>query len=493
MSWQASSRNCFPGDEAVRPIIEEIGSKIPPHLLFKNIKDLKCSFLLDSATDHRSLGRFSIFSCEPFLIFRAKGDSIALEWEDGRRDSFRSNPFLALKDLIKRYSISNKFRDELPFISGCVGYFSYDMKGFIERLPDRARDDMDIEDAILGFYDAAIIYDKVKEKYFVTSTGLPYPTGGRNEKRKRERLKELKERIFAGSPIEEERGAILRPIALRSNFSPDSYIRAIEKAKEYIKKGDIYQVNLSQRFETEPSMEPFELYLRLREFSPAPFASYLNFGSLKILSSSPERFLLKRGSYIETRPIKGTRPRGEDILSDALLEKELVESRKDHAEHVMIVDLERNDLGRICKYGTVRPSEFIVLERYSTVFHLVSTVAGTLKTDVDPIDCLLATFPGGSITGAPKIRAMEIIDELEPVRRSIYTGAIGYISFDGDMDTSIVIRTFILKDGKAYFSVGGGIVADSDPEDEYCETLDKAKGLMRALQSDTKMREKVCV
>jgi para-aminobenzoate synthetase component 1 len=233
--------------------------------------------------------------------------------------------------------------------------------------------------------------------------------------------------------------------------------------------------------------------MRLRHFSPAPFSAYLGFGDLAIVSSSPERFLLKDGSYIETRPIKGTRPRGSDSFEDAMLEKELKESAKDRAEHIMIVDLERNDLGRICEYGTVRPRELFVLERYSTVFHLVSTVCGRLKEGVDPVDCLLATFPGGSITGAPKIRSMEIIEELEPVKRSVYTGALGYISFDGDMDTSIVIRTFVAKGGKAYFQVGGGIVADSDPEKEYDETLVKAKGMMQALGVEKADRELVWV
>jgi para-aminobenzoate synthetase component 1 len=268
---------------------------------------------------------------------------------------------------------------------------------------------------------------------------------------------------------------------LKSNFSKSDYIKTIEKAKRYIRKGDIYQVNISQRFETEIDSSPENLYLRLRSVSPAPFASYLGFGDISVMSSSPERFLLKRGGYIETRPIKGTRPRGTSAASDLLLEHELKKSVKDNAEHIMIVDLERNDLGRICDYGTVLPSESAVVEKYSNVSHLVSTVKGKLRREVDPIDCFLAAFPGGSITGAPKVRSMEIIEELENVKRSIYTGAIGYISFDGNMDTSIAIRTLVAKNNKAYFSVGGGIVADSDPESEYQETLDKAAGIFQAL------------
>jgi para-aminobenzoate synthetase component 1 len=268
---------------------------------------------------------------------------------------------------------------------------------------------------------------------------------------------------------------------VKSNFSRAAYMSAVRKAKKYIRKGDIYQVNLSQRFESPLDTDPYGLYLCLRDFSPAPFSSYLNFGGYAVISSSPERFLMKNGSYIETRPIKGTAARSSDRLMDEFNANELVKSYKDRAEHIMIVDLERNDLGRICEYGSVRPTEFVALEKYSNVFHLVSTVSGRLRKGIDPIDCITATFPGGSITGAPKIRSMEIIEELEPVKRGLYTGAIGYISFDGNMDTSIAIRTMVVKGKKLYFHAGGGIVADSDPAAEYDETIDKARGMLRSL------------
>ena len=228
-------------------------------------------------------------------------------------------------------------------------------------------------------------------------------------------------------------------------------------------------------------LPPYELYRRLRRINPAPFASYLNFDDVTVVSASPERFLRIRGDLVETRPIKGTRPRGKDPATDAAMAKELVNSVKDQAEHVMIVDLERNDLGRVCSYGTVRVSELAALEKYATVFHLTSTVEGRLRPGKDVIDLLKATFPGGSITGAPKVRAMEIIDELEPTRRSVYTGSIGYLGFDGSTDLDIVIRTILVKEGRAYFQVGGAVVYDSDPEGEYDETLDKAKALMHAL------------
>jgi para-aminobenzoate synthetase component 1 len=274
---------------------------------------------------------------------------------------------------------------------------------------------------------------------------------------------------------------------LKSNFSHEEYIKAVAAAREYICAGDIFQVNLSQRFEADLNIAPYELYQRLRRINPAPFASYLNFDGVSVVSASPERFLKIRGDRVETRPIKGTRPRGKSAVEDKALAQELLSSAKDRAENVMIVDLERNDLGRVCRYGTVKVTELAILETYPTVFHLTSTVVGRLSPGKSRIDLLKAAFPGGSITGAPKVRAMEIIDEMEPTRRSVYTGSIGYLSFDGGMDLNIVIRTFVIKGSKAYFQVGGGIVYDSEPEAEYQETLDKARALIQALQLSSKV------
>jgi len=256
----------------------------------------------------------------------------------------------------------------------------------------------------------------------------------------------------------------------------------VAAAREYIYAGDIFQVNLSQRFDVDLHTDPYELYRRLRLINPAPFACYLNFDDVTVAGASPERFLRLTEDLVETRPMKGTRPRGRSAAEDDALAGELIHSIKDRAENVMIVDLERNDLGRVCRYGTVRVRELWTLERYATVFQLTSTVEGRLREGKNRTDLLKASFPGGSITGAPKVRAMEIIDELEPTRRSIYTGSLGYLSFDGTMDLNIVIRTFIIKDGKAYFQVGGGIVSDSEPEAEYQETMDKARALIEALE-----------
>ncbi len=459
-----------------RPAIEEINRPLDPAAIFNMIKDRPYSFFLDSACDPANLGRFSFLGCDPFLILRSKGDSVKLERPDGRSETLRSDPFAIIEKLLKKYAVKCS-RKDIPFAGGAVGYLSYDMKNFIEDLPDDSKDDLVLPDCIMGFYNSVVIYDNLKKRCYVSDMGISKSS-----------LTDLIGSLSRGSGSDdgqrgrENRKAVYR--GLRSNFSKSSYIAAVRKAKDYIRKGDIYQVNISQRFHAKISEDIPDLYARLRRVSPAPFASCLNFGEVAILSSSPERFLMKRGIHIETRPIKGTRPRGLDPDSDRALEKELKNSPKDMAEHIMIVDLERSDLGRICRYGSVRPTESAIIERYANVFHLVSTVSGVLKKDAGPVDCLRATFPGGSITGAPKIRSMEIIDELENVKRSIYTGAIGYIGFDGNMDTSIVIRTFIVKGKDLYFQVGGGIVADSVPEKEYEETLHKAGGLMQALGID---------
>lgn len=456
-----------------KPVIEEI-SGLPrnPLDIFRSISHRPYSFFLDSACGPEKLGRFSFMGCDPFLVFKSKGDSIRLE-SSGRTECLKGDPFPVLKRLLKKYEAVDHPK-ELPFIGGAVGYFSYDLKSFIEDLPCAAKDDLDLSDCILGFYDSVVVYDNLKKRSYLSNLGIS-----------KEPSVNLKDMISsAGRRKANPDDSSIDDVTyrnLRSNFSKQSYLAAVRKAKEYIRKGDIYQVNISQRFRAELSGDPFDLYMRLRASSPAPFGAYLNFGDMKLLSSSPERFLLKRGDYIETRPIKGTRPRGRSAAVDKALETELKNSAKDMAEHIMIVDLERNDLGRVCKYGSVRPTESMIIEKYANVFHLVSTVTGALNKGKDPIDCLTATFPGGSITGAPKIRSMEIIDELEDVRRSAYTGAVGYIGFDGNMDTSIVIRTFLIKGDEIYFQVGGGIVADSDPEEEYEETLHKAAGLMQAL------------
>jgi len=476
---------------AIKPVIEELGYFPEPVSVYSALKDEPYSSFLDSGMDEAKLGRFSFIGYDPFMVIRCKGERISVSTKEGTEE-IKDNPFRFLKDTLFRYKTERPGTD-LPFTSGCIGYFSYDLRYFIERLPDIAADDIKIPDFLVSFYDVAVIFDNLHKKAYVSSSGLPCLEVRENRRRAGSRLKEVKERIGNSrvstvdsasdtSRLDQDGDAILSS-ELASNLSRQDYFKAIEKAKDHIARGDIYQVNLSQRFECGFDGDAFGLFARLRRINPAPFAAYLNLGDLKIVSASPERFLKIDGRYIETRPIKGTRPRGSNSREDLTLKEELLSSAKDRAEHIMIVDLERNDLGRVCEYGSVTPTEFIIPEAYSTVYHLVSTVSGTLREGMGIVDCLENCFPGGSITGAPKIRSMEIIEELEPAKRGIYTGSIGYIDTCGNADLSIVIRTIIIKDGRLYFQVGGGIVADSDPEKEYQETLDKGRALAAAICS----------
>jgi para-aminobenzoate synthetase component 1 len=346
--------------------------------------------------------------------------------------------------------------------------------------------DLKLPESYFGFYDTVLAFDNLAGKAYIISTGFPELDKSQRLKRAGLRLEEMKNRLASSLPnIPEANSASVRKMTealLKSNFTPEGYMEAVNRVREYIAAGDVFQVNLSQRFETELTVTPYELYRRLRQINPAPFAGFLNFDGITVISASPERFLHVDGDWVETRPIKGTRPRGKNSVEDAMLAQELLDSAKDRAENVMIVDLERNDLGRVCQYGTVKVTELAILETFPTVFHLTSTIIGKLRPDKNRIDLLKAAFPGGSISGAPKVRAMEIIDELEPTRRSVYTGAIGYLSFGRNLDLNIVIRTFIIKGKKAYFQVGGGIIYDSNAEAEYQETLDKAKALIQALR-----------
>ncbi len=461
-------------------LIQPVETALNAFEIFLLFKDEPYSFFLDSGTDREKLGRYSFIGSRPFLVFKSKGRQVEI-LRGAERVELQGNPLDILGDYYQRYKVQN--RTSLPFVGGMVGYFGYDLNLQIERLPCVNPDDVGIPDCLLGFYDSGIIFDHRENRVYIAATGLPETDRAKALLNAEEKINDLKWRIEnASSAGLELPDTPQEGILLASNFTREAYCRAVQQAIDYIYAGDIYQVNLSQRFVGEFAADPVGLYRRLRDINPAPFASFLNFRDVVVISSSPERFLKLAGGVVETRPIKGTRPRGRTPKEDQALREELVNSVKDRAELVMIVDLERNDLGRVCEPGSVQVTELFTLEEYSTVYHLVATIKGRLKEDKDAIDLLKVSFPGGSITGAPKIRSMEIIEELEPTRRNIYTGSIGYLGFDGDADLNIVIRTIIIKDNKAYFQVGGGIVADSVPEKEYQETLDKAKALIRALK-----------
>ena len=438
-----------------------------PIFILEKIKDKDYPFFLDSSLYNKKFGRFSFLGFAPFFVFRTKD----------------KNPFFELRNLLNRYRISLK-KNSLPFFGGAVGFLSYDL-GFVleEKLKKRIPDDLNIPDCFFGFYSSGIIVDHFLKKLYIFSLGFPERRHSLAKSLAEENFKKI-ERIVKDLDFKQKAKSKFKEkdINLSSNFTKDEYIEAIKKAKDYIRKGDIYQVNLSQRFEVLSRKDPFEVYLKLRRLSPSFYSGYFDTGDFQILSSSPEEFLRLEDNLVITRPMKGTRPRSKDKKRDKLLKEELLKSPKDKAELIMIVDLERNDLGKVCRYGSVKVDALRVLEKYSTVFQTTSTVIGILHRDKDRIDLLRACFPGGSITGCPKIRAIQIIEELETRRRAIYTGALGYLSFSGNMHLNILIRSILKKGNRFYFGVGGGIVADSLPDKEYKETLIKAEAMLRALR-----------
>jgi para-aminobenzoate synthetase component 1 len=435
------------------------------------------AFWLDSGLDVSGQGRYSFLGSAPAGLFRSRDGQNSMEWQ-GRRASWPGDPFAAVRQLWERRPMVAP-AGAPPFVGGAVGVFGYDLRYHVERLPRLGRDDLALPDCALAFYDTVLAYEHASGRLLLCAADPGDEVACRYRT------------LGAGCGVSGiDRTPPSTPDTphptprLQSTFSRPDYLRAVGRVLEYIAAGDIYQVNLSQRFSVPYAGDPMALYERLRRQSPAPFAAYLDLGDAVILSASPERFLRVAGREVETRPIKGTRPRGGTAEEDERLAAELLSSAKDRAELVMIVDLERNDLGKVCDYGTVRVSELARLEAHPTVFHLVATVTGRLRPGVTAVDALRACFPGGSITGAPKIRAMQIIEELEPTHRGFYTGSIGYLGWDGRADLNIAIRTILLKDGMAHFQVGGGIVADSDPDSEYEETLHKGRALMRALGAE---------
>ena len=444
-------------------MIKEISTKLNSFEIFTIFKDEENSFILDSAMDEKKLGRYSFISSNPFKVLKYKNT--------------KKNPLDNLQNELNKYKVENN--THLPFIGGAVGYLSYDLGNYIEKLPRTAIDDTNVYDLYFGFYNWVIVIDHLESKTYIATPDLDIEKETNIIKNIEKKINKAEINGIDSICYEEKE---VEKTKLISNFTKNEFENAVRKVQDYIRQGDIYQANLTQRFYGKTTLSSYELYRDLRRFSPAPFGAFLNFEDSHILSNSPERFIKCVDRKVETRPIKGTRPRGKNKEEDLRLQEELRNSEKDRAELLMIVDLERNDIGRISKIGTVKVPELFVIEPYANVNHLVATVVGELDDDKDCVDAIKATFPGGSITGAPKIRSMEIIDELEPTQRNVYTGSIGYIGFNGDMDLNIAIRTIIKKDNNVYFQVGGGMTWDSNPADEYQETLDKAQSIMKALR-----------
>lgn len=459
-------------------IVEEILDAPPPESLARTLRNRRGFFYLDSARPEEN-GRpaFSFIGFDPFLTWRAKGDRITVESGDAHEE-VRQEPLAHLRELMGRYRTSGD--SEIPFRGGAVGYFGYELGARGEGVHASAPDEPDIPDARFGFYDGVIACDLVSAKTFAVANPVANQGADVILARLREAISSTADHAEPSGEQGHRDGASARELA--SNLTRAGYFSRVARVKDYIAAGDVYQVNLSQRFEVTMADDPYATYQRLRALSPAPFGAYLDAGGFQILSSSPELFLrIDRKGHVLTRPIKGTRPRGRTAVEDRRLSAELLASEKDHAELLMIVDLERNDLGRVCRYGSVRVEERHRIEAHPTVFHLVATISGQLCERSDVFDCLRSMLPGGSITGAPKIRAMQIIDELEPCRRHVYTGSIGYLGFDGTCDLNIAIRTILCHQGRARYHVGGGIVSDSDPEREYQETLAKGRAMRAAL------------
>lgn len=446
--------------------IKEISTNMNSFEVYNIFRDEKDTILLDSSKEDSKYSKYSFIGLNPFIKFTSYNREIIINGEKKNGD-----PFDELEKLVKKYNFNIDL--DIPLISGCMGYFSYDAGRILENLPNTAEEDIKIPHSYFLFYDNIIIFDLRKNKVYITALGIKTPSI--------DSINNIENKIIKGKKVHEDIIYSKENTEFFSNFNRESYMESVKKVKEYILSGDVYIDNLTQRMWCHSYEEAFDIYLKLRKINKAPFSCFMNLDDFQIISSSPERFLKVEKNIVETRPIKGTRPRGINVEEDKKYREELINSEKDKSELLMIVDLERNDLSKVCKPNTVKVTELFKIEEYSTVFHLVSTVVGELDKDISSIKCIKECFPGGSITGAPKIRAMEIIEELEKIRRGIYTGAIGYFDFRGGCDFNIVIRTILKKDNKAYFGVGGGITIESDEEMEYEETLDKAKALMKVL------------
>jgi anthranilate synthase component 1 len=443
----------------------------PVSAFLKLEKDQPYAFLLESVEGGETLARYSFLGCNPFLVMRYKKGQPSTEFMQNLRSTLQRFRSVELPGLP-------------PFTGGAVGYFGYDMVRTVEDIPDTGRDDVGADDAVLMFYKTVLAFDHLRHQIHIISNLLVDESKDSIEAQYAQATEEIR-RIEAllRAPLEPPTPTVVKDeVQIRSNFEKADYLNSVIKAKEYIAAGDIFQVVLSQRFEVDLKTPPFEIYRALRIVNPSPYMYFLKMPESTIVGSSPEMLVKIHGREASYRPIAGTRPRGTTTAEDENLAQELLADEKERAEHIMLVDLGRNDLGRVCKYGTVRVEDLMFIERYSHVMHLVSALRGQLPDNIDRLDTLMACFPAGTVSGAPKVRAMEIIDELEPTRRGVYSGAILYLDFSNNLDSCIAIRTLVVKGTKGYIQAGGGIVADSTPEGEYNETVNKSRALLRAIQ-----------
>lgn len=492
MSSSSAARNT--ASSPVQVIVEEITSPPPPFEAFKRIAHLPRAIFLDSVHPHKRYGRYSFITAEPFEFIIGREDKFFVVTRHGKK---RLDDIFAYIGQALRSHRAPLLEELPPFQGGVAGIFAYDLAHQVERLERPRYDEFRVPEVALGMYDWVLSYDLVKERAWLVALCLSTQEEARQERIAREKIARIRRLVLSTNWASEVASPGSREVlrtdelapewvvpdlkGLVSNFSKEAYLKAIEKALEYIYAGDIFQVNISQRLLYPWRENPLPIYERLRGSSSALFGGYFDMGKCLVLSSSPERFILVQGQKVETRPIKGTRPRGESPAQDRAIKAELSANPKDRAENVMIVDLLRNDISKVCVPGSVKVEELFKVETTPYVHHMVSTVTGLMEPEKTAADLLKACFPGGSVTGAPKVRAMEIIAELEPTARGPYCGCMGYIGFAGAMDTNILIRTVTLARGWMQFPVGGGIVAQSSPELEYEETIHKAQGIARAL------------
>lgn len=441
------------------------------------------SFLLESVEGGEKIARYTFAGANPEEVFRYAAGACVLEsanrmiWEE--RD-----PISFLREHMAKFR-PVRVPGLPPLVAGAIGYFSYDMVRLIERLPKRLRDDIGLYDAMLMFYRGLIAFDHVQHRLWIVRN--VYTDGpGKLRAKYNAAVQEIRRtRELLQAPVEGEKTPkeTARKLKINSNFKRSEYLEVVRKSKQYIRAGDIFQVVISQRFSSKTKAHPFDVYRELRALNPSPYLFYLQLNDVHVVGSSPEMLVKVQGKDVFYRPIAGTRWRGKDEAEDLTLEREMLASEKERAEHIMLVDLGRNDLGRVCEYGSVKVEKLLTVERYSHVMHLVSSLRGHLRDDVDCFDALMACFPAGTVSGAPKVRAMEIIEELEKTRRGIYAGGILYLDFAGNLDSCIALRTMVIKNGVAHVQAGGGIVADSTPAGEFDESVNKSKALLRALEA----------
>lgn len=470
------------------PVYKQVSADLAtPVSAFLKIKDANEAFLLESVEGQEKIARYSFLGFRPSLVFKSKGRHVQIIDKNKKRKKnifTQTNPLDEVKKFMQRFKfVSIK---GLPrFCGGLVGYIGYDMVRFFERLPDKNPDDLKLPDCILILADTLLIFDHINKNIkIVSNVFIDHKSKADTLYKKAcEKIDSLYDKLKFRIDYEDSpKSRYKRKIQFQSNFKKRQFQKIVEKSKYYIKSGEIIQVVLSQRFKAKVShITPFSIYINLRKLNPSAYMFFLDLKELKLIGSSPEMLVRCEEGLIQTRPIAGTRPRGKTKTEDKLLEKELINDQKERAEHLMLVDLGRNDLGRVSGFGKVRVFEFMNVERYSHVMHLVSEIRGTLDKSKDIYHVLKAAFPAGTVCGSPKVRAMQIIDELENIRRGPYAGCIGYFSFSGNLDTCITIRTIIIKRDFAYIQAGAGIVADSVPEREYFESVNKAKALMEAI------------